>query len=81
MSAGDTEDDPLLTGPEVAARKGITAATLRSLRRGGYAPPPDDPDEDRPPNRRRPRWRTSTIDGWKRPGPGARTDLVKKSGD
>jgi predicted DNA-binding transcriptional regulator AlpA len=68
--------DPLLTGPQVAARVGLAPATWRGYVSRGHAPAPDDPDDDRPPNRRQPRWRQSTIDRWQaaRPGPGARTD-------
>lgn len=54
--------DPLLTGPQAAERVGIAAATWRSYVHRGYAPPADDPDADRPPNRRSPRWLASTVD-------------------
>jgi hypothetical protein len=54
--------DPLLTGPEAAERAGIAPATWRSYAARGYVPPADDPDDDRPPNRRSPRWKTSTVD-------------------
>lgn len=57
-----TATDPLLTGPEAAERIGVTAGTWRGYVARGYAPKPDDPDDDRPANRRMPRWRTSTVD-------------------
>jgi hypothetical protein len=54
--------DPLLTGPEAAKRAGVTPGTWRGYVFRGIAPPPDDPDDDRPANRRMPRWLTSTVD-------------------
>lgn len=74
--------DPLLTGPEVAERIGIGAATWRGYVSRGHAPQPDDPDDGRPINRRRPRWLTSTVDHFalNRPGQGARTDHTRKQG-
>ncbi len=71
-------DDSLLTGPQVAGRLGISPGTWRGYVSRGRAPAPDDPDVGRPPNRRQPRWKTSTIDTWQtdRPGPGeGSTDL------
>jgi hypothetical protein len=67
--------DPLLTGPEAAARLGIAASTWRSYVARGYVPAADDPDEGNPnPNRRNPRWKTSTVERYrKRAGQGART--------
>ena len=62
-------DDPLLSAKDAAARAipPLTVSDFRSRVRRGLAPLPDDPDdEDRPPNRRRPRWRQSTIDAWTR---------------
>lgn len=78
-----TNPDPLLTGPQVAGRLGISASTWRAYVARGQAPPPDDPDDvDRhgqpvPKNRRIPRWQQSTIDTYAaRPKrPGTRTDL------
>lgn len=73
-----TDTDPLLTGPEAAARLGLTAGTWRGYVHRGLAPKPDDPDEGRPANRRSPRWRTSTVDRFaaNRAGQGRRTDLA-----
>jgi hypothetical protein len=61
-------DDPLLTASQAAARAvpPLSVADFRSRVARGLAPPPDDPDEDRSPQRRRPRWLTSTIDAWTR---------------
>jgi hypothetical protein len=75
-----TATDPLLTGPKAAARAGVAAATWRSYVSRGYAPQPDDPDNDQPPNRRNPRWLTSTVDHFtaNRLGQGARTDREKE---
>jgi hypothetical protein len=69
-----TEKDDLLTGTEVAALLGITPGTWRSLVHQRFAPPADDPDLDRPPSRRLPRWRRSTVLAFKasRPGRGRR---------
>ena len=79
-------DDPFLTSAESAERLGIRASTWRSYtswrttkhgRKPPLAPPPDDPDLDSPQERRRPRWRTSTIERFQvgRLGQGYRTDL------
>jgi hypothetical protein len=61
-------DDPLLTASEAAARAvpAMTASDFRSRVARGLAPEPDDPDDDRAPQRRRPRWKVSTIDAWTR---------------
>ena len=69
--------DPLLTGPEAAARLGLTTATWRGYVHRGYAPPADEVDADVPASRRSPRWRASTVDAFQatRRGQGARTDL------
>jgi hypothetical protein len=75
------EDDPWLTGPQAAELAGVSAATWRYYRRRRrpLVPPPDDPDDQdgRPPARRRPRWRTSTVERFKatRLRQGTRTDL------
>jgi hypothetical protein len=81
--------DPLLTGPQIAGRLGISASTWRAYVSRGQAPAPDDPgDTDRhgqpiPKKRRIPRWKTSTIDTYaardKRPG--TRTDLKEPQRD
>lgn len=51
---------------------GIQPSTWRTYVARGQAPAPDDPDESAPPERRRPRWRRTTVEGWhaQRPGPG-----------
>jgi hypothetical protein len=75
-----TDADPLLTGPECADRLNLTSSTWRSYVHRGYAPPPDDPDSDRPPNRRSPRWRASTVEAFRenRRKQGTRTDLADR---
>ncbi len=75
------DDDPMLTGPQAAGRLGIKPGTWRGYVARGQAPPPDDPDDDRPKNRRQPRWLTSTIDTYARrtKRPGTRTDLTKET--
>lgn len=85
-TSGGAGGDVLLTGPECAERIGVTAAGWRSLKRGGYVPPADVPDDDdKPVNLRRPMWRASTIDAWRasRPGTGnyARRHVVPFSGE
>lgn len=84
MSSGGPEatDDPLLGPAQVAARLGIAEVTWRSYVSREQAPPPDDPgDPEESRFRRRPRWRTSTIDAFRPPGralrPGRRTDRAK----
>jgi len=61
--------DPLLTVAQVVERLArlhdirIGSSTWTKYVSGGQAPPADDPDdEDRPVNRRRPRWLASTVD-------------------
>ena len=60
--------DPLLTVAEVVDRLAtvhnirIGQATWRSYASRGQVPPADDPDDDRPPNKRMPRWLASTVD-------------------
>ncbi|KQC34894.1 hypothetical protein [Frankia sp. ACN1ag] len=58
--------DPLMTVLEVADHLRITPSSWRANVASGDAPAADDPDTDRPANRRRPRWRRSTIDEWNR---------------
>jgi hypothetical protein len=67
-----TDDDPLLTTAETAARLGIAPATWRWHVTQGSGPPPDDPDDGHPAERRMPRWRLSTVKAWEatRRGPG-----------
>lgn len=74
-----SEDDPLLDVEEAAARAGMAASSWRSAASRGYVEPPDDPDEAAPKQRRRPRWRQSTVDRsvGGRLGRGRRTDLAE----
>jgi predicted DNA-binding transcriptional regulator AlpA len=58
------DEDPLLTVAEVATRVGLSPSSWRAYVATGGAPAPDDPDDDRPANRRQPRWRASTVDAW-----------------
>jgi len=58
------DSDPLLTVTQVADRIRLTPSSWRARVDDGSAPPPDDPDADRPLHRRRPRWRRSTVDAW-----------------
>ncbi|MEX5637242.1 helix-turn-helix transcriptional regulator, partial [Parafrankia sp. FMc2] len=58
------EADPLLTTAEVAALLGVGPPTWRGYVSRGTAPAPDDPDLGRPPARRTPRWRRSTVEAW-----------------
>lgn len=62
VMVGEVVADPerLLSGPEVAAVLGIGADTWRSYVRRGYAPAPDVPGVGCP-ERRRPKWRLSTV--------------------
>lgn len=72
-----TDSDKLLTVAQAAERCCITPATWRGYVHRGYAPPADDPDTGRPPNRRSPRWLTSTVDNFKanRIGQGKRVGI------
>lgn len=85
LEEAGVQSDPLLGGPEVAERIGVSPGTWRSLIRDGYTPPPDEPDAERSANARRPKWRASTIDAWQaaRPGRGkyARRHVVPFSGE
>ncbi|CAO5150771.1 conserved hypothetical protein [Frankia sp. AiPs1] len=58
------ESDPLMTVTEVANRLRLTPSSWRERVAEGTAPPPDEPDADRPAHRKRPRWRRSTVDAW-----------------
>ncbi|WP_026311325.1 hypothetical protein [Parafrankia elaeagni] len=62
---GQMDTDPLMYVTEVASRLCLTPSSWRAYVADGTAPPPDDPDLDRPANRRRPRWRASTVDAWR----------------
>lgn len=59
---------------EAASHCGVRPGTWRDYVARGHAPRPDDPDEDAPPNRRRPRWKADTVRTWHagRPGKGGR---------
>lgn len=46
---------------EAASHCGIRPGTWRGKVARGLAPQPDDPDEDSPPERRRPRWKADTV--------------------
>lgn len=74
--AQSVSESPMLTASEAASLAGVAPATWRGQVARGQAPQPDDPDSDRPANRRTPRWRRATIDTYlaNRPGQGARTD-------
>jgi hypothetical protein len=52
---GPTRVDPVAIA-ELAAALGMNPGSLRSSLRCGAIPEPDDPDTDRPPQRRRPTW-------------------------
>jgi hypothetical protein len=55
--------DRLLTAAEAAALLGMSAPTFRAqARRNGLTP--DEPELDRPANRRSPKWKLSTIAKW-----------------
>lgn len=58
------DEDPLLTTAEVAALLGVGPASWRGYVSRRTAPSPDDPDLDRTPSRRSPRWRRSTVLEW-----------------
>ncbi|CAJ64208.1 hypothetical protein FRAAL5575 [Frankia alni ACN14a] len=60
------DPDPLMTVLQVADHLRITPSSWRANVASGDAPAADDPDTDRPANRRRPRWRRSTIEEWNR---------------
>ncbi|WP_420497224.1 hypothetical protein [Parafrankia sp. FMc2] len=62
---GQMDTDPLMYVTEVANRLCLTPSSWRAYVADGTAPPPDDPDLERPANRRRPRWRASTVDAWR----------------
>lgn len=49
---------------EAASHCGVTPGTWRVYVSRGFAPPPDDPDEGYPPQRRRPKWSPETVRTW-----------------
>lgn len=59
-----TDPNRLLFSAEVATLLDMSPETWRSHVTRGTAPPADDPDLDRPRNRRMPRWKLSTIAQW-----------------
>ncbi|CUU55340.1 hypothetical protein CcI49_10510 [Frankia sp. CcI49] len=61
---GQMDADPLMTVIEVANHLRLTASSWRAEVADGTAPAPDEPDDDKPVHRRRPRWRRSTVDAW-----------------
>lgn len=67
-----SDDDPLLTVKEAAARAEVKPVTWRWYVKHEYAPAPDVADLSTPANRRTPKWRTSTVDAYiarpKKPG-------------
>jgi hypothetical protein len=78
------DSDPWLTSAGAAEVMGWSgAAVWRAEVSKGRAPVADDPDLDRPPAWRMPRWRRSTVEAFKvgRPGRGFRSDLHKKEGN
>ncbi len=72
------DEDPLLDVADAAAHAGILPSSWRAGVAKGLYPQPDDPDEGVPKQRRRPRWRRSTVSAGvgRRVGRGRRTDLV-----
>jgi hypothetical protein len=59
------DPDRLLTGAEVAELLGIRTSTWRGYVLKGLAPLPDEPDDKRPANLRRPKWRLSSVRAYK----------------
>lgn len=74
------DDDELVFAEEAARMAGIAGRTFRKYVQAQIAPPPDDPDLDRPAARRMQRWKRSTIRAWtaNRTGRGYRSDLIGK---
>lgn len=67
-----------------ARRRGLSYGTVLRYKHERRLPDPDgeltdDPDGELPENERRthPGWLPETVDNWKRPGQGARTDLKR----
>ncbi|MGK5677558.1 hypothetical protein [Actinoplanes sp. URMC 104] len=86
------DDDPLLYIDQVAELLGRKPSTWRAYAwrdekrvaegKPRRVPAPDDPDSDTPKNRRRPRWRRSTIERWRdNRRPGRRTDLPRQAAE
>jgi hypothetical protein len=61
---------------DAAAHVGVRPSTWRDYHADGRTPPPDGEDRDR--GHIRPWWWPETLDQWKRPGRGARTDLKRQ---
>ncbi len=70
---------------EAASHCGVTPGTWRVYVSRGFAPPPDDPDEGYPPQRRRPKWSPETVRTWHenrpsvRPGRGNHTSGAQRT--
>ncbi|GAA4534305.1 hypothetical protein BB737_06875 [Mycobacterium avium subsp. hominissuis] len=69
-----------------ARRRGLSYGTVLRYRHEGRLPVPDgeltdDPDGDLPESEvhRHPGWLRDTVDNWRRPGQGARTDLKRSN--
>jgi hypothetical protein len=58
---------------DAAAYLGLAASTWRDYYADGRTPAPDGIDQER--GHVRPWWYAETLDAWRRPGQGARTDL------
>ena len=71
-----TTSEEWWTVADCAAYVGVDPMTWRGYVSRGTAPAPDDPDDDRVPQRRTPRWRPGTVQAWQetrmRPGVGGR---------
>ncbi len=79
MSTEEEEDGERLVFADEAARiAGIKPRTWRKYVQSQLAPPPDDPDLDRPAARRMPRWKVATVRHFTthRVGRGRRSDLL-----
>lgn len=68
-----------------ARRRGLAYGTVRRYHHEGRLPAPDgeltdDPDGNLPESEvnSHPGWLLDTIDNWRRPGQGARTDLARE---
>lgn len=68
---GDRVFDPnrLITVRECAALTGMSSSAFRARVSTGAAPAPDEPDLDRAPQRREPKWRAGAIVAWQQTRP------------
>ena len=55
---------------EAASHCGIRPGTWKGYVSRGTAPAPDDPDQDRPKERRQPRWKADRVRDWHANRPG-----------